>query len=227
MTEFMLNSIDHKINDNTLRFNLKKSIRFTNSNISLTNAVFSNYFPNVFDDWKIYVNYNNQTTIINFSKGAYNVSDISNIINLELNEKYDFKEDKINIVTDVNKYSILVILEEGFTIVLDKNFKKLFGFSNGIINKTYTRSDLTPNVDRVKYLKIFSNIVDNINDSNFLSDIYINSDVGNLITFNDSNIYRKQKIYENTFRFLEINIKDQNNRNIEMKDFFKISVYIS
>ena len=67
MTEFMLNSIDHKINDNTLRFNFKKPIRFTNSNISLTNAVFSNYFPNVFDDWKIYVNYNNQTTIVNFS----------------------------------------------------------------------------------------------------------------------------------------------------------------
>ena len=222
----MLNSIDHKINDNTLRFNFKKPLRFTNLNISLTNAVFSNYFPNVFDDYKIYVNYNNQTTIINFSKGAYNVSDISNIINLELNEKYDFKEDKINIVTDVNRYSILIILEEGFTIVLDENFKKLFGFSNGIINKTYTRSDLTPNVDRVKYLKIFSNIVDNINDSNFLSDIYINSDVGNLITFNDSNIYRKQKVYENTFRFLEINIKDQNNRNIEMTDFFKISVYI-
>ena len=226
MTEFMLNSIDHKINDNTLRFNFKKPIRFTNLNISLTNAVFSNYFPNVFDDYKIYVNYNNQTTIINFSKGAYNLSDISNIINLELNEKYDFKEDKINIVTDVNRYSILIILEEGFTIVLDENFKKLFGFSNGIINKTYTRSELTPNVDRVKYLKIFSNIVDNINDSNFLSDIYINSDVGNLITFNESTIFKKQKIYENTFRFLEINIKDQNNRNIEMTDFFKISVYI-
>ena len=222
----MLNSIDHKINDNTLRFNFKKPIRFTNSNISLTNAVFSNYFPNVFDNWKIYVTYNNQTTIINFSKGAYNVEDISNIINLELNEKYDFKEDKINIVTDVNKYSILFILEEGFTIVLDENFKKLFGFSNGIINKSYTRSDLTPNVDRVKFLKIFSNIVDNINDDNFLSNIYIKSDVGNVITFDESNIYRKQKIYENTFRFLEIYIKDQNNRDIKMKDFFQISVYI-
>ena len=227
MTEFILNSIDHKINDNTLRFNFKKPIRFTNSNISLTNAKFYNYFPNVFDDWKIYVNYNNQTTIVNFSKGAYNVSDINNIINLELNEKYDFKEDKINIVTDVNKYSILVILEEGFTIVLDENFKKLFGFSNGIINKSYTRSDLTPKIDRVIYLKIYSNIVDNINDSNFLSDIDIDSGVSNIITFKESNIYRKQKIYENTFRFLEINIKDQNNRDIEMKDFFKISVYIS
>ena len=180
MTEFILNSIDHKINDNTLRFYFKKPIRFTNSNISLTNAIFYNYFPNIFDDYKIYVNYNNETTIVNFSKGAYNVEDISNIINLELNEKYNFKENKINIVTDINKYSILFILEEGFTIVLDENFKKLFGFSNGIINKTYTRSNLTPNVDRVKYLKIFSNIVDNINDSNFLSNIYINSDVSQI-----------------------------------------------
>ena len=226
MTEFILNSIDHKINNNTLRFNFKKPIRFTNSNISLIHAKFFNYFPNIFDDWKIYVNYNNQTTIVNFSKGAYNVEDINNIINLELNEKYNFKEDKINIVTDVNKYSILIILEEGFTIVLDENFKKLFGFSNGIINKSYTRSDLTPNVDRVKYLKIYSNIVDNINDSNFLSDIDIDSGVSNIVTFKESNIYRKQKIYESTFRFLEINIKDQNNRNIEMTDFFKISVYI-
>ena len=57
--------------------------------------------------------------------------------------------------------------------------------------------------------------------------IYINSDVSNLITFNESNIYRKQKIYENTFNLLEINIKDQDNRDIELKDFFQISVYIS
>ena len=61
---------------------------------------------------------------------------------------------------------------------------------------------------------------------NFLSDIDIDSGVSNIVTFNESNIYRKQKVYENTFRFLEINIKDQNNRNIEMTDFFKISVYI-
>ena len=226
MTQFILNSIDHKINNNTLRFNFKKPTRFNNSNISLTHAKFYNYFPNVFDDYKIYVNYNNENTIVNFSRGAYNVEDINNIINLELNEKYDFKEDKINIVTDVNKYSILFILEEGFTIVLDENFKKLFGFSNGIINKSYTRSDLTPKVDRVIYLKIYSNIVDNINDNNFLSDIDIDSGVGNIVTFKESNIYSKQKIYENTFRFLEINIKDQNNRDVEMKDFFKISVYI-
>ena len=58
----------------------------------------------------------------------------------------------------------MIILEEGFTVILDENFKKLFGFSNGIINKSYTRSDLVTNIDRVKYLKIFSNIADNTNN---------------------------------------------------------------
>ena len=119
----------------------------------------------------------------------------------------------------------MIILEEGFTLILDENFKKLFGFSNGIISESYTRSDLTPNIDRVKYLKIFSKIFDNTNDDQLLSKIFINGDVSNLITFNESNIYKKQKIYENIFNFLEINIKDQNDRDIEIKDFFQISVY--
>ena len=167
MAEFILNSNHHKINDNTLRFNLKKPVRFTNSNISLTNMIFYNYFPNVNDNYKILVNYNNETTIVNFTKGAYNIDNISNIINLEINDKYDFKENKIEIIIDVNRYSILIILEEGFSLVLDENFKKLHGFSNGIINESYTQSDLVPNIDVNKYLKIYSNMINDDNDNNF------------------------------------------------------------
>ena len=59
MTEFILNSNEHKINDNTLRFNFKEPIRFTNSNISLTSMIFYNYFPNIDENYKLYVNYNN------------------------------------------------------------------------------------------------------------------------------------------------------------------------
>ena len=147
MAEFILNNNHHKINDNTLRFNFKKPVRFTNSNFSLTNMIFYNYFTNVDDNYEI-LNYNNETTIVNFTKGAYNIHDISNIINLEINDKYDFKENKIEIIIDVNRYSILIILEGGFSLVLDENFKKLLGFSNGIINESYARSDLVPNVDK-------------------------------------------------------------------------------
>ena len=226
MTEFILNSNQHKINDNTLRFDFKKPIRFQNANISLTNMIFYNYFPNVDDNYKIYVKYNNQTIIVNFAKGANNIEDISNIINLELNDKYDFKENKIYIVIDVNRYSILVILEQEFTLILDNNFKKLLGFSNGIINKSYTRSDLVPNVDKTKYLKTYSNIINNENDQ-FLSNVFINSGISDIITFNESNIFRKQRIYENTFDYIEITIKNQDNIDIEMKDFFQVSIYIS
>ena len=57
MAEFILNSNEHKINNNTLRLDFKKPIRFTDSNIRLTNAIFYNYFPNVYENYKIYVNY--------------------------------------------------------------------------------------------------------------------------------------------------------------------------
>ena len=57
----------------------------------------------------------------------------------------------------------MIILEEGFTLILNDDFKKLFGFSNGIINESYTRSDLTPNIDKVKYLKILLTIKTMIN----------------------------------------------------------------
>ena len=226
MAEFILNSNLHKINNNTLRFNFKKPVRFVNSNISLTNMIFYNYFPNVDDNYKILVNYNNETTIVNFTKGAYTV-DISNIINLEINDKYGFKENKIEIIVDVNRYSILIILEEGFSIVLDENFKKLLGFSNGIINESFTRSDLVPNVDKTKYLNIYSNIIDNYNDNNFLSSVYIDSGISAIINYNESNIHRKQKVYENIFDYIEITIKNQDNIDIEMKDFFQVSIYIS
>ena len=227
MAEFILNSNQHKINDNTLRFNFKKPVRFVNSNVSLTNMIFYNYFTNVDDNYKILVNYNNETTIVNFTKGAYNIDDINNIINLEINDKYGFKENKIEIIVDVNRYSILIILEEGFSLVLDKNFKKLLGFSNGIINESYTRSDLIPNIDKTKYLKIYSNIIDNYNDDNFLSSVFITSDISAIVNYNESNIHKKQKIYENIFEYIEITIKNQDNIDIEMKDFFQVSIYIS
>ena len=227
MAEFILNSNQHKINDNTLRFNFKKPVRFVNSNISLTNMIFYNYFPNVDDNYKILVNYNNETTIVNFTKGTYNIDDINNIINLELNDKYGFKENKIEIIVDINRYSILIILEEGFSLVLDENFKKLLGFSNGIINESYTRSDLVPNVDKTKYLKIYSNIIDNYNDDNFLSSVFITSDISAIVNYNESNIHKKQKVYENIFDYIEITIKNQDNIDIEMKDFFQVSIYIS
>ena len=81
--EIILNSNQNKINNNCLRYNFKQPIRFINQNISLTNMIFYNFFPNINDDFKLIVKYNNSNIEINFKEGAYNISDIRNIINLK------------------------------------------------------------------------------------------------------------------------------------------------
>ena len=85
--EIILNSNEHKISNNCLRYNFKNNTRFINQNISLTNIIFYNFFPNITVKFKLTVEYNNREYILNFQEGAYNVDDISNIINLELKEK--------------------------------------------------------------------------------------------------------------------------------------------
>ena len=127
--EIILNSVEHKINDNCLRYNFKQPIRFNNEYIGLTNMIFYNYFPNIDENYKLKVKYTNREIEINFKKGAYNVSDISNIINLELKENFIDIEDPIKMIVDINQYKILIIIKEDFKLILDKNFMKLLGFS--------------------------------------------------------------------------------------------------
>ena len=117
--------------------------------------IFYNFFPNINENFKLKVKYNNRDVEINFQEGVYNVSDISDIINLELKENSIDIEDPIKMIVDINRYKILIIVKEDFKLILDKNFMKLLGFSKYIINSGYNRSDLTPNIDKTKYLKIF------------------------------------------------------------------------
>ena len=62
-------------------------------------------------------------------------------------------------VVDINQYKILIIAKANFKLILDKNFMNLLGFSEYVINPGYNRSDLIPKIDKIKYLKIFCNIV--------------------------------------------------------------------
>ena len=79
--EIILNSNENKINNNCLRYNFKQPIRFNSQYISLTNMIFYNFFPNIDENFKLKVKYTNREIEINFQKGSYNVSDVSNIIN--------------------------------------------------------------------------------------------------------------------------------------------------
>ena len=129
-------------------------------------------------------------------------------------------------VVDINQYKILIIVKNSFKLILDKNFIDLLGFSKYVINPGYNRSDLIPNIDKTKYLKIYCNIVNNKNENEFLSNIFIKNGIGDLVVYDNFNIYKKQKIMESDFNYIEICVKNQNNDDIELKDSWQISVYI-
>ena len=225
--EIILNSVEHKINDNCMRYNFKQPIRFNNQYISLTNMLFYNFFPNIDENYKLKVKYTNREIEINFKKGAYNVSDISNIINLELKENSIDIEDPIKMIVDINQYKILIIIKEDFKLILDKNFMKLLGFSKYVINPGYNRSDLIPQIDKTKYLKIYCNIVDNKNSNEHLTNVFIKNGIGDLVVYDTFNAYKRQKIMETDFDFIDICIKNQDNKNIELTDYWEISLYIN
>ena len=225
--EYILNSNDHKVTNNCLRYNFKNPIRFINQKISLMSIVFYNYFTNVEDNFYMVVKHNNRMIILNFKNGSYNISDLNQIIDNSIQEKFNITEKPITILVDVNRYAILIIVEENWELQLDKNFMNLLGFSNRFIKKGYNRSDLIPNGDKVKFLKLYCNLVDNREDNEFLTNFFINGGISEQVTYENDNIYKSKNILNSTFNYIEICIKDQNNRPVNMKDLFQISVYFS
>ena len=129
-------------------------------------------------------------------------------------------------VIDINQFKILIIVKENFKLILDKNFMNLLRFSKYVINPGYNRSDLIPQIDETKYLKIYCNVVDNKNDKDHLTNVFIKNGIGDLVVYDNFNIYKRQKITETDFNFIEICVRNQDNKNIELKDFWQISVYI-
>ena len=225
--EYILNSNDHKVTNNCLRYNFKNPIRFINQKISLMSIVYYNYFENVENNFFMVVRHNNRMIILNFKNGSYNISDINQIIDDSIQEKFNITEKPITISVDVNRYAILIIVEENWELQLDKNFMNLFGFSNRFIKTGYNRSDLIPNGDKVKFLKLYCNLVDNREDNEFLTNFFISGGISEQVTYENDNIYKSKDILNSTFNYIEICIKDQNNKPVNIKDLFQISVYIS
>ena len=173
------------------------------------------------------VNYKYKLIILTFQNGSYNISDINQIIDDTIPETFNITEKTITISVDVNRYATLIIIKKDWELKLDKNFMNLFGFSNYVFNEGYHRRDLIPNVDKVKFLKIYCNLIDNKEDDEFLTNVFIKGDISEQVTCENDNLYKSKNILNTNFDFIEINIKDQNNRPVNMKDLFQISVYIS
>ena len=228
--EYILTSNQHVIKNNCLRYTFQKPIRFQNQYISLTSMIFYNYFENITDKFKLTIKNKTQSYAINFKNGSYNVSDISKIIDNEIKENFNNiseNEKYVQIVIYVNRYAILIIIKENWVLELDNNFVELFGFEKNIFEEGYHRSTLTPNLDKTKFLKIYCNLVDNKEDNEFLTNVFIKNNISDQIIYENDNIYKRKRILDTSFNYIEVCIKNEKNQDIIMKDFFQISLYIS
>ena len=228
--EYILSSDQHKFKNNCLRYTFQKPIRFQNQYISLTSMIFYNYFENITDKFKLTIKNKTQSHTINFKNGSYYISDISKIINDEIKNNFnDISENEkyIQIVIDVNRYAILIIIKENWVLELDNNFAELFGFEKNIFEIGYHRSIKTPNLDKTKFLKIYCNLVDNKEDNEFLTNIFIKNNIGEQIIYENDNIYKRKRILDTSFNYIEVCVKNQKNEDIVMTDLFQISFYIS
>ena len=156
MTELILDSNEHKVDSNKLRYEFKTPIRFDNSFISLTQAIFYNFFHNVKESYKMKVKKDNTFYTISFIDSMLEVPDITKIVNDELIRHELLTEDDtpiISILTDVNTFKIIVLIEDGYELYLDDNFARMLGFSDKVLKRYLQRSDLTPQVNSINYLK--------------------------------------------------------------------------
>ena len=128
---------------------------------------------------------------------------------------------------DINRYSILIVIKKDWVLELDKNFMDLFGFNKNIFNEEFHRSSKTPNLDKTKFLKIYCNLVDNKEDNEFLTNIFIKNNISDQVTYENNNTYKRKNILNTLFNYIEVCIKNENNEDIIMKDFFQISLYMS
>ena len=228
--EYLLTSKKHKIKNNCLRYPFQKLVRFENQQVLLTRMIFYNYFENITDKFKLTIKKKIQSHTINFTNGSYYVSDISKIIDNEIKENFNNileKEKYIQIVVDVNRYAILIVIKKDWVLELDKNFMDLFGFEKNIFQEGYHRSTLVPNLDKTKFLNIYCNIVDNKEDSKFLTNVSIKNNISEQVDYKNNNIYNRKNILNTTFNYIEICIKNESDEDIIMTDYFQISLYIS
>ena len=229
MTELILDSNEHKVDSNKLRYEFKTPIRFDNSFMSLTKAIFYNFFHNVKEYYQMKVKKDNTFYTIAFIDSMLEVPDINKIINDELIRHELLTEDDnpiTSILTDINTFKIIVLIEDGYELYLDDNFARMLGFSNKVLKRYLQRSDLTPQINSINYLKIYCNVIDNKNNPYYLSDVFIKSGLAELTIYTEQSIFKKQKIINDSFNYIEFKFLDEKNNKIKMTDYFSISVYI-
>ena len=136
------------------------------------------------------------------------------------------KTAKIQIISDVNTYSVLIFIEKGFELHLDNNFQRILGYDYLTLKNVMQRSNVTPKVNKLTYIKIFLNIVDNKTQENYLTKVFVQSSFCNLNLFTQNSIYKTKNILNTQFEYIEVTFLNESNEAIQFKDFFSISLFI-
>ena len=121
-------------------------------------CMFYTYFENIKESYSMKVKKDNDLYNIDFINSQLEISEINNNLQNHLIKFGLQSEDdnpKIQIIADVNTYSILIFIEKGLELHIDKDFQRIFGYSYDILKNTIQQSDLTPNVNKLNYIKFF------------------------------------------------------------------------
>ena len=227
--EIEINSDEHKISTNKLRFYFDDITKFENNKVALMECTFRTFFENVKSKYSMKVKYEGVFYNIDFIDSQLEISDINNILQdhlIKFNLQTEDEKPKIQIISDVNTYSVLIFIEKGFEIYIDKNFQKILGFDHPILKDTMQRSNVTPKVNKFNYIKIFLNIVDNKIQENYLTKVFVQSSIGNLNLYMPNSIYKTKNILNSQFEYIEVTFLDESNEPIEFIDSFSMSLYI-
>ena len=227
--EIEINSDDHKISTNKLRYYFDDITKFENNKVALMECTFRTYFENVKSNYSMKVKYEGAFYNINFIDAQLEIFDINNILQdhlIKFNLQTEDETPKIQIISDVNTYSVLIFIEKGFELHLDNNYQRILGYDYPILKNVMQRSNVVPKVNRFNYIKIFLNIVDNKIQENYLTKVFVQSSVGNLNLYMPNSIYKTKNILNSQFEFIEVTFLNESNEPIEFIDSFSMSLYI-
>ena len=227
--EIEINSDDHRISNNKLKYYFNDITKFENNEVALMECMFRTYFENVKSNYTMRVKYEGGFYNINFIDAQLEIFDINNILQdhlIKFNLQTEDETPKIQILSDVNIYSVLIFIENEFELHLDNNFQRILGYDYPILKNFMQRSNVTPKVNKLNYIRIFLNIVDNKIHENYLTKVYIQSSVGNLNLYMPNSIYKTKNILNSQFEYIEVSFLNESNEVIEFTDFFSISLYI-
>ena len=227
--EIEINSDDHKISTNKLRYYFDDITKFENNKVALMECTFRTYFENVKSNYSMKVKYEGAFYNIDFIDAQLEIFDINNILQdhlIKFNLQVEDETPKIQIISDVNTYSVLIFIQENFELHLDENFQRILGYDYPILKNVMQRSNVVPKVNRFNYIKIFLNIVDNKIQENYLTKVFVQSSIGNLNLYMPNSIYKTKNILNSQFEYIEVTFLDESNEPIEFIDSFSMSLYI-